>query len=403
MGEATKEGMVFDGWWSKDGSADGDWGVEVTSSDICHGEVVAYAKFKQPYTVTLDWNGATGPAIEAKPVKVAFLTDFYNWCVKQNAFAAADMSLEAFIGVDDAGAYTFKGKWVQYTGATFDSAEFGLDTATMKNLFVAQFGAKPEVIAENNTHFINDAEMYAKWANLMQWLETNVDKNERQWNKIDGYLLCGLGRWMVGVSTGAALKDTIPTGEGFDYATIGQVRTDKEEFTVYSLISDNELPVPTTPGGKFKGWTDGTNLYTAVTEAELSGKTLTPVFAFIEITGDAVAEYEIGCYSNSGLAKGIYLCDTGVTKNNSLRWQYKVLLVKDDAGYKVVAVDAAKASANNAASAAGVTWTHAIASATIKVNESFTVGQYLIIDGAYNLGDGEVTAKIYEGSQVTIK
>ena len=44
-----------------------------------------------------------------------------------------------------------------------------------------------------------------------------------------------------------------------------------------------------------------------------------------------------------------------------------------------------------------------LASASVKVNQNFTVGQYLIIDGAYNLGDGEVTAKVYEGSQVTVK
>jgi hypothetical protein len=274
--------MVFDGWWSKDGATDGDWGTEITSSTICHGEVVAYAKFKQPYTVKFNWSGATGPAIEAKPVKVAFLTDFYNWCLKQNAFAAADMSLDTFIGKDaTTGEYTFKGQWVQYTGAGFDSAEFGLNLETMKNFFVAEWGKKPEVIAENNTHFINDAEMYAKWANLMQWLETNVDKNERQWTKINNYLLCGLGRWMVGVSTGAALKDTVPSGEGFDYASIGQVRTDTTEMTVFELSNANAFPYASVDGVKFNLWTDGTNYYDSLNVEELHGKTLTPAFTKI--------------------------------------------------------------------------------------------------------------------------
>jgi hypothetical protein len=187
----------------------------------------------------------------------------------------------------------------------------------MKNFFVAEFGAKPAVIAENNTHFINDAEMHAKWANLMQWLETNVDKNERQWTKINGYLLCGLGRWMVGVSSGAALKDTVPSGEGFDYASIGQVRTDKQEFTVFSLVKDNKLPVAAKEGCVFVGWTAGGKAYDAITAAELSGKTLTPVF--VDTTNTNVFDIKWASARQAAKGEGA-LSVTNATYVNGAIW-----------------------------------------------------------------------------------
>ncbi len=90
----------------------------------------------------------------------------------------------------------------------------------------------------------------------------------------------------------------------------------------------------------------------------------------------------ISTYSNTGGASGTYLCDTGVTKNNSLRWQYKILLNyhADLDLYEVVAVDAATASAANVASAAGVTWTHALANANTNISTYASVGQYIALD-----------------------
>ena len=110
----------------------------------------------------------------------------------------------------------------------------------------------------------------------------------------------------------------------------------------------------------------------------------------------------LGKYDNGGLEPNIYFCDKGVLPNNSLRWQYKILLSYDAElnAYEVVATDAAKASANNAASAAGVTWTHAIASADSNITTLVYVGQYVVLSRDVVLGDKDFTANVGEKDNI---
>ena len=279
--EVTKEGMVFDGWWSKDGSTDGDWGTEVKSSTICRGEVTAYAKFKQPYKVTLDWNGADAPVTEAAPVKVAFLTDFYNWCVKQEAIKADEVSLADFIGVDAEGNYNFDGVWFNFTGNAGNPSSLytKYDADNQVNFFLSHSGDNvTNGVIEGSKFFLNDAEMNAKWAPLMQYVE-KIWGSDRVWSKLTVYCLHDFGRYVMefnGANTYVPMTDilAVPTG----YEAMLAPRNDKEAFTVYSLVADNELPVAQKPGSVFYGWTDGTEFYAAITKAEMNGKELTPVF-----------------------------------------------------------------------------------------------------------------------------
>ena len=117
--------------------------------------------------------------------------------------------------------------------------------------------------------------------------------------------------------------------------------------------------------------------------------------------GEPAGTIAVGCYSNTGLASGIYFCDNaGVTPNNSLRWQYKLVLKYDaekDA-YLVVAADAAKASATSAAGSADA-WTHAIASASVDVSTYATVGQYIVVEEELSTEMAAFTAKVYNADQ----
>ncbi len=89
--------------------------------------------------------------------------------------------------------------------------------------------------------------------------------------------------------------------------------------------------------------------------------------------------FNVTTYSNTGNASGIYLCSNAVVSNNSLRWQYKILLKYISAidAYEIVATDAAKKSANATAEDAGVTWTHALASSSTDMTNQVFVGQII--------------------------
>ena len=116
------------------------------------------------------------------------------------------------------------------------------------------------------------------------------------------------------------------------------------------------------------------------------------------INGAPTKVIDIAYYDNSALKDKIYFCDTGVSKNNSLKWQYKILLKYDATinAYEVVAVDAATSST----SGLGVEWTHAISSASVKTLSTYaSVGQYIVLSEDVKLGDTNFTASVYNYSQ----
>ena len=122
------------------------------------------------------------------------------------------------------------------------------------------------------------------------------------------------------------------------------------------------------------------------------------------IEGAPASEVEIGAYYSDGLepAAPIVICEPSIVSKNSLRWQYKVLLQYSEKlnAYEVVAVDGATAGIKAVAEAAGVTWTHALNSTQVKVNEQFSVGQLLVIDAVVAEGMQAVKAQVYAPEQI---
>ena len=221
-----------------------------------------------------------------------------------------------------------------------------------------------------------------------------------------------VGQYLV-LSKDVVVGDTAFTGSVYD---LSQYKSGMKSIS-YTINDEVELTVPTREGYKFIGWYDNTdNLVEKISTGtigniELTAKWLRLNTISFDLAGGTVADeymikymdgapsyvFSFSSYSNTGLAEGIYFCDTGVTAHNSLRWQYKILLKYNGKlnAYEVVAVDAATASINNAASAAGVEWTHAIASASVNVTSNVQVGQYIVLSKNAVNGDTNFTGSAY--------
>ena len=300
----SKEGMVFDGWWTLDGTTTGDWGTQISASDICRANVVAYAKFLLPYDVFLDYDGAMRPIATGAEGKDEFFKDFYNWCIAKGAFTAAELSYEAFVGTNYNGAYC------QYIGAEAGnpSSLFAADVYnkdTMKNYFYAPSGdagtGRTNAVLEDTQYFINDAAMNAKWAPYMEHIKLVCNNAARFWgDAATNYFIYEFARFMAADyatfkgsynATNADKRDNLkPANCEHLYAVGGSA----EQVRSFSLVVDNELPMNVVKEGYiFKGWTDGTNVYSAITAAELSGKTLKPALVkieYVEVTPETFAE-----------------------------------------------------------------------------------------------------------------
>lgn len=203
------------------------------------------------------------------------------------------------------------------------------------------------------------------------------------------------------------VRDTITA-----QATLNNALTDSNYLNAIAML--NAMIVGYHPGDIFDtDYTAGSELVRYFIESLINFKSPTQInapakyakfmvdYSASQYRSEFLAEYEkskvtinIAIYNNHALASGnmsetiniLYFCDTSVytVGDNSLRWQYKILLNKvDDDTYKVVAIDNATASANNVASAAGVTWTHAIATAyTIDIVALYSdlLNKYLLIN-----------------------
>lgn len=336
LAAGTAEGLVFDGWWTLDGSSTGEWGTQITAADLCKGDVTAYAKFKQPYTVTLDWQGAMGPATSSKAVKTAFLTDFYNWCVAKGAFTATDVTLEAFIGEG------FNGTWFNYTGNKGNPSTLYPNYTDPVNFFLSHSGdniTNQPIEGADNVFFLNDPAMNAKWGPFMAHVEATFN-SARVWSQLSGYCLHDLGRYMQvfnGANSYVSIESMEAVPAGYE-ELICEARTDQQSYTVYSLEENNELPIAVKEGYVFVGWTAGAKPYDKITEAELSGKTLTPVF--VNTANENV--FDIKWASSRQAAKGAgALSITNITYANgenfpSAVFRDKVLLEYNEKGQLVV-------------------------------------------------------------------
>ena len=327
----VKDGVVFDGWWTLDGTTTGDWGTQISASDICRADVVAYAKFLQPYDVYLDYDGAKRPIATGLEAKDEFFQDFYNWCIAKGAFTAAELSYEAFVGENYNGAYC------QYIGADAGnpSSLFAADVynkETMKNFFYAPSGdtgtGRTNAVLEDTQYFINDAEMNAKWAPYMEHIKLVCNNASRFWgDAATNYFIYEFARFMAADyatfkgsynATNADKRENLkPANCEHLYAVGGK----DEMVRSFSLVKENELPVAYKAGFGFLGWTDGTNVYTAITEAELSGKTLKPAFVElteVEVTPETFAE----AVANIKAGQTLLLADGTYTGDIEINEQY---------------------------------------------------------------------------------
>ena len=289
--EGNKEGMVFDGWWTQDGSETGDWGTQISSSDICYNTVVAYAKFIKPYAVTLDYQGALRAMANGLEGRDALLKDFYDWCIAKGAFTATEVSYEAFVGEN------YNGLYCQYVGADAGNPSSlfpSYDASTMKNYFYAPVldadgnptTGRTNAVLENTQYFINDAEMNAKWAPYMEHIKVVTNNASRFWGEsANNYFIYEFARFMAADyatfkgsynATNADKRENLKPAN-CEHLTVVPA-TEAEEVVVFSLVENNGLPLAGKEGMLFIGWTDGENNYTTICEEALQGKTLTPVF-----------------------------------------------------------------------------------------------------------------------------
>ena len=206
--------------------------------------------------------------------------------------------------------------------------------------------------------------------------------------------------------------------KAFEYYYSNSYNIESETINLYNLYK---------PGHTFEGWYNNPeftgsaitsipsgsygdiNLYAKFVELpkyqlnmNLNEGKLDDSYYGVYSIDDPQASLDISTYDNTGNASGTYFCDTSIVSDNSLRWQYKILLQYDDSldAYKVVCLDAAKASANNAASAAGVTWTHALSSSTSNITTLVTLGQYIVLSQKVTVGNNDFEAFVYEEPQL---
>lgn len=299
--EVDGDAYIFMGWFTKDGTETGDWGEEITSATIVRGDITAYAYFKKPYVIQFNYSGAHKYVTSAAEVKVLFLTDFYNWCLKQNAFTADAVSVDEFIGKNaETGAYNFDGLWFNYTGNLGNPSNLytKYDSESKANFFLNHTGeGKTTGVIENTTYFLNDATYNAKWGGLMAHVQ-NVWGSKRIWTDSDlsGYCLHDFGRYAQefnGANSYISMESiqAVPAGYENWFSPFACNETETRKYI--SLEKDNEFPVVQKEGYIFLGWTDGTTTYKAITTEELDGKTLTPDLAKIteiNVTSETFAE-----------------------------------------------------------------------------------------------------------------
>ena len=344
VGEKT--GMVFDGWWTKNGNETGDWGTQITANDIVKGVVIAYPKFIQPYTVTLNYDGNLRAIETGAEGKDAFFKDLYNWCIAKGAFTAEELSYEAFVGTNYNGAYcNYIGADAGNPSSLFPAEVYNKEA--MQNFFYAPTGetgtGRTNAVLENTQYFINDAEMNAKWAPYMEHIKVVCNNASRFWgDEANNYFIYEFARFMAADydtfkgsynATNADKRENLKP-ENCEHLTVVKA-TESVEFTVFSLVENNVLPLAGKEGSVFVGWTDGKQVYTTICEEELQGATLTPVFVAADATSIAI-DY-IGVRQKPEAGK-ITLTDASYSGEPypSAVYRQKILLKYNEQGQLVV-------------------------------------------------------------------
>ena len=287
------------------------------------------------YSVSLDYNGMDYIYEFDCELEEAFLTDFYNWCIKQNVFTESDVTLSAFLGTG------YNGLWANYVGGAGNPSSLFPNYSAVGNYFLAPNADAPSkricTPIEGSTYFLNDPEMNEKWDAFMLHVQAACNGEPRCWGSdATNYFIYELGRYIV------ADDSTLSSNYGSDAVTartnrnvVISVKYKNTVFTVTSLTSNNDLPTVKSSGYKFFGWTDGEKTYTKFDDASLDGKTLYPDFK---------KEFTIKWASSRQAAKADGLSITNATYTNgdkfpSAVYRDKVLLKYNEKGQlEVVAV-----------------------------------------------------------------
>ena len=370
------EGYEFLGWYDNP-EFSGNAITEIIKGT--YGDKVFYAKMeesKAKVEVTFDTAGgylAMYPSVDAAIAD--FLTD-YNTARGKSHTPATFYELGSWGEISDASLFlynvNYKAKWtwlVNYIAGVASNA----NKVAFETFF--DYTTQAELNAANSNNIYRIAYELRGWVGQAQYTKN--------------------GNFVTADYSSAAVKAAY-------VAAVTLPNT-------YEYSDPCTLPTPIKENHTFLGWEDSEgNAVTefpgsdVVSEAITYTATWEANYASVNVTFDANGGHlPMACdpntkvastYNNVGGASGTYFCDTSITSNNSLRWQYKVLLQYDEElnAYKVVCLDAAKASANNAASAAGVTWTHALSNSGSNISTQYTVGQYIVFEntpvkGANNL------------------
>lgn len=177
---------------------------------------------------------------------------------------------------------------------------------------------------------------------------------------------------------------TLPTYDKDDYVFTGWYDNDALTGTAVTEIKSGSTGNVVLYANTIKS----TNVAVSVSFDTAGGQ-----FKSTDLFVDSVKTININTYSNTGGASKIYFCDSSVTKNNSLRWQYKILLKYNELinAYEVIAIDAATKRADSVVTG----WTHALASASINISTYVSVGQYIVINKDLTVGMSSFDVEVF--------
>ena len=371
----SRPGYVFDGWF------DGETKVESVAKGS-HDNLVLEARWSlEILTFTLTAEGAQIPQMYGSIDEAIadFLAD-YNTARGKTHTAESFAALGSWGEISDASNFlydaTYRAKWAWLVDYI---AEYAGSENKKAYVVFNNYNSQAELNAADGNHIYRIAYELRGWVGQAQYTKN--------------------ANFVSGNYGDAAVQNAM-----WNYVLCNQ----------YTIISEDiELPVIERAGYEFLGWYEGETKYESVPKGtakdlELVAKweykgynisyELNEGVLYEHYYGPATTTLNISSYDNTGNASGSYFCDTSIKTYNSLRWQYKVLLQYDDAkkAYVVVAIDAAKASAADAATAAGVTWTHAIANSSQNICNMFTLGQLIVLPENLSTGMTAFDATVHE-------
>ena len=380
-----RTGYKFNGWYD---NAEFEGEPVLVIEKGTTGNKTFYASIEKttpPTTVTFNTDGGylgLYPSVDAAIAD--FLAD-YNAARGKSHTPETFYALGSWGEISDASLFlyniNYKAKWtwlVNYIAGVASSAN--------KNAFVNfyNYTSQSELNAANGNY------IYSVAYELRGWV------GQAQYTKNGNFMTADYST----ASVKAAYVEAITLPTTYQYVDACSLPTPiKENYTFLGWVDANSNPVT-----EFPGYVESVEAVTYTATWKVNYATVNATFdtngGYLSMAYDANSK-TASTYDNVGGAAGTYLCDTSVTSKNSLRWQYKVLLQYDSElnAYKVVCLDAAKASANSAASTAGVTWTHALSNASSNISTQYTVGQYIYFEDTPAVGDKNLSYMVFDTAE----